>query len=148
MKTVTSLVYSELVYIDCVDSLVRTPVHYACYSSNDEILMLLLDSNARGDAADIQGNRPIHIAAVRDNAAAIVALITLFAHDVNVQNDLGNTPLHLALLYGNPTAVEALLDIGCNPLLRNNQGYTPLEFVQNSTPPTYSFFIYSSLLYY
>jgi ankyrin repeat protein len=46
----------------------------------------------------------------------------LSVEDINQQNKEGNTPLHWACLNGHLEMVKKLLELGCNPLIRNQNG--------------------------
>ena len=44
----------------------------------------------------------------------------------------GSTPLMMAAHYGTPSAVKLLLEAGADPLLRNEQGLSAIDFAQRA----------------
>lgn len=72
------------------------------------------------------GFTPLHLAAIRGNAAAAELLIQAGA-DVDAVTKRGNTPLHLTSLYGHYDAAEALAHGGAGIDAVDNDGRTPLH---------------------
>jgi ankyrin repeat protein len=72
---------------------------------------------------DAAGNSPLHLAVLRDDDAAVDALIAQGA-DVNALNQAGATPLHYAVT--NARIVTALLTRGAKPDVVSKIGITPL----------------------
>jgi uncharacterized protein len=72
-----------------------TPLHYATKNLDAEMIRLLLDNNAHINAANAQGNTPLHLAATQ--SAQVVEQLLGCNAIVNAANSLSQTPLHLAL---------------------------------------------------
>ena len=45
----------------------------------------------------------------------------------------GTTPLMMAAFYGTPSAVKLLLEAGADPLLKNVQGLSAIDFAQRAS---------------
>lgn len=59
---------------------------------------------------------------------ALLNLLLSKDFNINSQDANGNTLLHVATkVNSNPRVIQYLLDEGANPLIRNNQGATPLD---------------------
>jgi uncharacterized protein len=74
---------------------------------------------------DRDGRNPIHMAAHRDDAAAVNRLAGE-GHDLNLHDRLGFTPLHLAAQEQATGAIEALLGLGAEVDPVDDHGNTPL----------------------
>ena len=111
---------------------VMVPLHHAASEGDKEAVELLIDSgadvNARcTDADDIHdGNTPLHFAA-HGHFGCISHLLAAGA-DPNISNSAGQTPLYSTVLWSFVEEFEALLDGGCDPLHRDNDGHTALQF--------------------
>ena len=84
---------------------------------------------ARGDvnAADASGMRPLHLAAVRGNVAAIGALIAAGARVDATHARSGAQPLHMAASGGHVGAIAALIGAGASlEAIWTMNGHTPL----------------------
>ncbi len=82
---------------------------------------------ADNDAADAQGNTPLH-EAVSKRQNEIVDVLLEAGAAVNKTNLAGATPLQLAVSLAETNLVGRLLKAGANPNLGYSQGYTPLHF--------------------
>lgn len=79
---------------------------------------------------DEDGDTPLHIAVVKENAKLVTWLIEIFrrAHkDLDIFNNLRQTPLHLAVIIGQPSLVKALLDAGADAGALDRHGQTALH---------------------
>lgn len=65
----------------------QTPLHSAC-SASSESAVILIQAEAKVDASDDEGNRPLHIAALNDQPKSIAALLEAGAN-INSQNKQG-----------------------------------------------------------
>jgi ankyrin repeat protein len=84
-----------------------------------------VDSRSRDaiGARDANGNTPLHLAALRENAEAVDALLKHGA-DANATNLAQATPLHYGI--GSERIVRALLQHGAKPDVVSTAGMTPL----------------------
>ena len=74
------------------------------------------------------GRTPLHAAAMRDDVAAVRALLAAGALP-DIRDRDGNTALHYGAGYGASGVVSALLDAGADMTLRNRRGFAPFELV-------------------
>src|SRR5947207_1513850 len=72
---------------------------------------------------------PLHIAAIRGDVAAIIALLDAGA-DVQARGEHGYTPLHEAVEQGLIDAVRLLLQRGASLTAKSDDGHTPLLLAQ------------------
>ena len=107
-----------------------TPLLYASYLGNPQIVSALLDANCNIRARDdIDGAMAIHIAAANGNNEVINLLLNKDKTLINeVDNNGEDTPLHWAIMKNFDSTVELLLNNGANPTQRNSSSQTPLHY--------------------
>ena len=81
---------------------------------------------------DDQGNKPIHIAALRGHKQVVTLLVKKYNCPVDVKNKDKKTPLHIACSHGHHDISKVLLSLGgnkrfCNAL--DNDSNTPLDLL-------------------
>ena len=72
---------------------------------------------------------PLHVAAVRGDAAAINALLDAGA-DIQSRGEHGYSPMHEAVEQGHVEALILLLDRGASVCVMNDDGLTPIQLAQ------------------
>lgn len=82
---------------------------------------------AKGADVNKPGWTPLHYASTRGQVEIINLLLEHHAY-IDSASPNGSTPLMMAALYGTPTAVKVLLEAGADPLLKNDQGLTAIDF--------------------
>ncbi len=95
----------------------RTILHQAVFHNRTELVIkilthaLLLEERGKHviNAHNQNGNTPLHLAAIKDNAEMVTLLLNHNA-DIDNQNNDGNTPLHVAIQKQSKLAVKALLN--------------------------------------
>lgn len=89
----------------------RTPLHYAIIECDAEKVRKFLKQGANPNKADREsGKTPLHMAAERKEAAAIMQLLAAMPDiDPAVRDSQGELPIHGAVRTGNPESVRLLL---------------------------------------
>ena len=75
------------------------------------------------------GWAPLHYAATKGHVAVIRLLLDEHAY-IDASSPNGSTPLMMAAMYGTPAAVKLLLEAGADPMIKNVQGLTAIDFAQ------------------
>jgi len=119
--------------VSCRDEQNRTPLHYAAYNGDRDMLSLLCDYDADIEACDASGNTALHVSAARDSTKTLTFLLE-YAAQVNAQNDVGDTPLHLAVWFGNYESVKMLIEYSAPVNMLNTHGLNPYFNVMKRSP--------------
>lgn len=77
------------------------------------------------------GWAPLHYAATGGHLAILNLLLENHAY-IDAESPNGSTPLMMAAMYGTPQAVKLLVDAGADPLLKNQQGLTAIDFARRA----------------
>jgi ankyrin repeat protein len=143
LELATKLVDEFKVPLDTRNSKGQTPLWIACLSGNYEMSVLLLSRGADAGIESNSGNNPLHhVVAFEDKHVETMARM-LQAHgaDIDGRNAVGMTPLHYAVRgSGNleeEAAVAALLQLGGDPLIKDDEDETPLEAAIHTLRPFY-----------
>lgn len=98
----------------------RTPLHYACCSTNTQLVTYLLDRGANVHIEDRNGFSPLHTACKhgRLSISGVKELIHA-GLDIHRTDDDGRTGLHIACIYGNRDLAAFLM----KPELRVHEGF-------------------------
>lgn len=86
---------------------------------------------ARDADVNKTGWTPLHYAATRGHLEIITLLLNEHAY-IDAESPNGSTPLMMAAHYGTPEAVKLLLKSGADPLLKNQQGLSAVDFAQKA----------------
>ncbi len=89
---------------------------------------------ARQAEVNKPGWAPLHYAATQAGPGAVPMVRLLLEHHayIDAESPNGSTPLMMAAHYGSPAVVKLLLEEGADPLLRNEQGLTAIDFAQRA----------------
>jgi ankyrin repeat protein len=89
---------------------------------------------ARRAEVNKPGWTPLHYAATGDTPSSVAMVRLLLEHHAYIDAESPNrsTPLMMAAHYGSPAVVRLLLEEGADPLLRNEQGLTAIDFAQRA----------------
>jgi ankyrin repeat protein len=126
----------------------RTPLHEAVsYSSNKDIIRMLLEQGANPNSSDLDGNTPLHCLAIgflesgkcrydQDKFSAdLFDLFILHNADPSLANKHGNTVLHIVAKQDITSIYNHLIQLGWNPLQKNNIGETPEHLIKSQHLP-------------
>jgi cytohesin len=103
-----------------------TPLHYAVWDGNRNMVGLLIDKGAAINAATWLGDTPLHSASERHRNDIAEFLISK-GTNVNAKGNYGRTPLHHAARLGNKDMVTLLLTNSADVNSREEGDYTPLH---------------------
>jgi uncharacterized protein len=92
---------------------------------------------ARGAEVNRPGWTPLHYAATGNTAGSLEVVRLLLERHAYIDAESPNrsTPLMMAAQYGAPAVVRLLLEEGADPLLRNEQGLTAIDFARRAERP-------------
>ena len=106
----------------------ENPLMFAALEGQLELARLLI---SRGADVNKPGWAPLHYAATRGHLAIMNLLLEHHAY-IDASSPNGTTPLMMAAFYGTPSAVKLLLEAGADPLLKNEQSLTAIDFAQRN----------------
>ena len=78
------------------------------------------------------GWTPLHYAATNGHLEIMSVLLENHAY-IDAASPNGTTPLMMAAQYGTPSAVKLLLEAGADPLLKNVQNLTAIDFAHRAS---------------
>ncbi|USN50942.1 MAG: ankyrin repeat domain-containing protein [Myxococcales bacterium] len=104
-----------------------TPLHLAANTGQIEVIEALIKSEAEVDEQDDQGNTALHLAIVRKEKDAVIALLEGGANPNIKENSNSFTPLHLAANTGQIEVIEALIKSRAEVDEQDDQGNTALH---------------------
>lgn len=102
----------------------RRPVHVAAFEGSPDALIALHACGADINAPDEWRETPLHRAAFARKEDCVRTLLQLGAAP-SVQSKQGDSALHYGL--SSPAITVMLLEAGCEPLLRDRNGYNAYE---------------------
>jgi ankyrin len=125
LKAVRALV-RQAADLDAAQPDGMTALHWAVQRRDHEMMTVLLEAGAKPDPSNRTGARPLYLAAINADAAAIARLLDA-GEDANaVLTAEGETVLMLTAYTGNRDAVQLLLDRGADPNVQQFRGQTAL----------------------
>ena len=102
----------------------ESPLMLAALSGELALCRLLIEKNSD---VNKPGWAPLHYAATNGHLDVMNLLLEENAY-IDAASPNGTTPLMMAALYGTPSAVKLLLEAGADPMLKNVQGLSALDF--------------------
>ena len=102
----------------------ESPLMLAALNGELALCRLLIEKNAD---VNKPGWAPLHYAATNGHLDVMNLLLEENAY-IDAASPNGTTPLMMAALYGTPSAVKLLLEAGADPMLKNVQGLSALDF--------------------
>ncbi|CZR41768.1 uncharacterized protein FPRO_11358 [Fusarium proliferatum ET1] len=113
---------------EVVDKAGWTPLHVSSLYGTNAIAGLLLEGRANPNAQALDGLTPLHTAVDFGHRDVILNLVRHGAQ-LDARDHNGQTPLHIASMKRPfPPPVSLLLDLGADPKLADEKGYTALHF--------------------
>lgn len=109
----------------------ESPLMLAALQGLTEICLKLI---AKGADVNKPGWAPLHYAATHGHLAVITLLLDNDAY-IDAASPNGTTPLMMAAHYGTPSAVKLLLEAGADPMLKNEQGLSAIDFAHRANRP-------------
>jgi ankyrin repeat protein len=129
MEAVRAKIAKDPEAIRTVNSLGKTPLHYAVSNKRVEEMVALVEAGADVNAADKTGMTPLHLAAMlgrRDEATWLIE------HGATLEplDHFGDTPIHTAAIFGGGGVIQVLHQRGAKLDTKNNAGLTPLDLAK------------------
>lgn len=106
----------------------ESPLMLAALKGFTELCQKLV---ASGADVNKPGWTPLHYAATNGHLAVMSLLLENHAY-IDADSPNGTTPLMMAAHYGTPAAVKLLLEAGADPLLKNQQNLSAIDFAQRA----------------
>lgn len=106
----------------------ESPLMLAALKGLTEFCRKLID---KGADVNKPGWTPLHYAATNGHLEIMALLLDKYAY-IDAASPNGTTPLMMAAHYGTPAAVKLLLEAGADPMLKNDQGLTAIDFAQSA----------------
>ena len=127
-KVAVLLVETPRVDLDALNQHDESPLMLASLKGQLELCERLI---AKGAGVNKPGWTPLHYAATHGHVDIMNLLLEHHAY-IDAASPNGSTPLMMAALYGTPAAVKVLLEAGADPLLKNDQGLTAIDFANRA----------------
>ena len=129
LKVAEVLIQAKGINVNFLNSAGESALMYAALKGHLALVKLLISKDADVNKT---GWTPLHYAATNGHVDVIQLLLDNHAF-VDAGSPNGSTPLMLAAQYGTPQAVKLLLDEGAEPLQKNQQGLTALDFARRAS---------------
>lgn len=125
-RAILALLRWEKIDVEPRNKVDESPLMLAALGGHLETVKMLI---ARGADVNKPGWAPLHYAATRGHLDVLRVLLEHNAY-IDAASPNGTTPLMMAAFYGTPLAVKLLLEAGADPLLKNQQELTAIDFAQ------------------
>ena len=131
LKAAQALVNASKIDLNHLNSSGESPLMLAALNGELDLSEKMVK---KGADVNKTGWTPLHYAASNGHVAVIKLLLENHAY-IDAESPNGSTPLMMAGRYGSAEAVRLLLEEGADPLLKNQQGLTALEFAKTGQRP-------------
>ncbi|NDP40358.1 MAG: ankyrin repeat domain-containing protein [Rhodoferax sp.] len=128
LKVATVLINWPKTQVESRNRQDESPLMLAAIKGLTDICQQLI---SKGADVNKPGWAPLHYAATHGHLAVMNLLLENHAY-IDAASPNGSTPLMLAASYGTPAAVKLLLEAGADPMLKNEQGLSAIDFAQRA----------------
>ncbi len=111
-----------------------SPLRRAILRANLELARMLVDAGADPFVATKEGETILFWVDWEDSSEELIEFVFSLGLDVNHQTSAGHTPLIKAVYFRRIKAVRKLLQAGADPLLKNADGFSALDYAQRPLP--------------
>ena len=129
LKVAEVLIQASGINVNFLNQANESALMYAALHGHLAAAKLLISKDADVNKT---GWTPLHYAATNGHVEIMQLLLDNHAF-VDAGSPNGSTPLMMAAQYGSPQAVKILLDEGAEPLQKNEQGLTALDFARRAS---------------
>ncbi|RZI55906.1 MAG: hypothetical protein EOP94_04570 [Zymomonas sp.] len=130
-RVVDVLLASKKTDVDARNANDESPLMLASLRGQEDLVRKLI---ARDAAVNKPGWTPLHYAATNGHVAIMKLLLDNYAF-IDAPSPNETTPLMMAAMYGSTQGVELLLAEGADPLQKNQQGMTAVDFAKRGQRP-------------
>jgi len=129
LKVAGFLLDQRNIDLDARNSHDESPLMMAALKGHEAMVRRLIE---RGAQVNKTGWTPLHYAASTDRPQSVEIARVLLEHHayIDAESPNGTTPLMMAAHYGHPELVDLLVQEGADPLLRNQQGLSAIDFAR------------------
>ncbi|MCJ0763313.1 ankyrin repeat domain-containing protein [Variovorax terrae] len=114
--------------VDVLNAQGESPLMIAALKGQLDIARKLIERDA---SVNKTGWAPLHYAATNSHLDVMRLLLDNSAY-IDAASPNGTTPLMMAAFYGSASAVKLLLEEGADPLLKNQQDLSAIDFAQRA----------------
>lgn len=125
------LLAQERVQVEHRNAKGESPLMMAALKGKPELVRRLIERRAE---VNKPGWAPLHYAATHPGEISVAVVRLLLEHHAYIDAESPNrsTPLMMAAHYGHPRVVRLLLEEGADPLLKNEQGLSAIDFAHRA----------------
>ena len=125
-KVVAALLRWPKIDVEVRNRVDESPLMLAAFTGDLALCRQLIAKDAD---VNKPGWAPLHYASTKGHVEVIRLLLEEHAY-IDASSPNGSTPLMMAAMYGTPAAVKLLLEARADPMLKNDQGLTAVDFAQ------------------